>query len=64
MHPSGKKNPLDAVPTETGSIERKRGNHSDTYYGRVVPMAERVEGQRLYTSHFATCPNAKQHRNQ
>jgi hypothetical protein len=45
-------------------LGRDAPERQEDYYGRVVPMAERVEGQRLYTSHFATCPNAKQHRNQ
>lgn len=60
-NPAGKPHPLDAVPSEAGTIERKRGNVSPAYYGRVVPAIER-EGRRLYTSHFATCPNAGDHR--
>ena len=65
-NPSSKM-PLDAVPTKDGTIERKRGNHSATWYGRVVPKAERSErlqhgGSALYVSHFATCPHAKEFR--
>ena len=57
MHPSGKNMPLDAVPTLEGTIERKQGKTSSKWYGRVV---QRVFGdrRRLYTSHFATCPQA------
>jgi len=60
-NPTGKPHPLDAVPTFDGTIERKRDKLSSDYYGRVVPKRERA-GVRLYTSHFATCPNAGAHR--
>lgn len=53
-----KPHPLDSVPKFEGTIERKRGKVSDTYYGRVVPKDERG-GMRLYVSHFSTCPQAK-----
>ncbi len=60
----GSKMPLDAVPTKDGTIERKRGNHSAIWYGRVVPRTERMMTGRalLYVSHFATCPNAEEFR--
>lgn len=60
MHPGGRKNPLDPTPVAGGNIERRRGNHSDAWYGRVVPEEERTGP--LYVSHFATCPQAAQHR--
>lgn len=59
MVPTGKKKPLDAVPTEQGTIERRRGKVSSKWFGRVVPSSERVPGSRLYVSHFATCPDAE-----
>lgn len=55
-NPHGKPHPLDVVPSFEGTIERKRGRHSDSWYGRVVPKAEReANPRRLYISHFATC---------
>ena len=60
MHPSGKPNPLDPTPVEWGNIEVRDGLQTTSKYGRVVPQGER-EG-KLYTSHFATCPNAGEHR--
>ena len=57
MHPSGKKMPLDAVPTLKGTIERKPGKVSGKWYGRVV-RREPGDIRWLYTSHFATCRDA------
>lgn len=54
MSSSGKMNPLDAQPSEQGSV---RIGENET--GTVVPKEDRVEGEPLYLSHFATCPNAK-----
>ena len=59
---SHKPHPLDSVPRRDGSIERKRGTTSTTWYGRVVPIAER-DGRALYRSHFASCPHAEVRRN-
>jgi len=50
--------PLDSVPKSDGTIERKRGKTSGTWYGRVIPPVER-NGRNLYRSHFATCPEAQ-----
>ncbi len=49
--------PLNAVPSDKGTIETKPGTISGRRYGRIVPEAERG-GRKLYVSHFATCPQA------
>jgi hypothetical protein len=56
---SGKPIPLDAEPTEKGNIVVVNGT-----VARYVRAAERatIAAQSLYVSHFATCPNAAQHR--
>ena len=50
MVKSGKANPLDAKPEMRVVITTKIG---EDQYAEVVAT---------YVSHFATCPNAKQHR--
>lgn len=58
MVPSGKATPLDAVPSQQGTIDRQPGKiDRSNWYGRVVPKEER-DGKRLYVSHFATCGQA------
>ena len=60
MQDSGKKQPLDVVPTEGGSIV-VMGEKA-----RVLKVADRARyvgaGNRLYVSHFATCKYATKHR--
>lgn len=54
MYPSGKRMPLDAKPV-AGLISVEIGK----------PDTGRMRGKMhepLYLSHFATCPNANQHR--
>jgi len=55
----GKMNCLNVVPTLDGNIEKKRGEYSSKFYGRIV---EQCGERRLYTSHFATCPQAPEWR--
>lgn len=62
----GKRIPLDAEPNmEKGNIVVANGVaiyiSGPKREGEARVVAERV-GLRLYTSHFATCPNADQHR--
>ncbi len=57
----GKRNCLDVIPTLSGNIQRKRGQISSDWYGRVVPESER--NKPLYTSHFVTCPDRATWRN-
>jgi hypothetical protein len=62
---NGKKMPVDAEPSCDGVffLERDDGDgevHA-VHLARVDPGLHRP-GDRLYTSHFATCPNASVHR--
>lgn len=61
--PRGSTAPLDAEPSTAGNI-RMLGERNAV--AKVLSKAEiavaRGEGEQLYTSHFATCPNSKQHR--
>jgi hypothetical protein len=55
---NGKRVPLDAVPAERPSgLFKLVPRVSDP-----TPLAVSVSGERVYLSHFATCPNAEQHR--
>lgn len=56
--------PLDPQPSPAGNIWLVGGKRSGTVpicrvASQPVPAPE---GANLYTSHFATCPNAAQHR--
>lgn len=64
---AGKSIPLDPVPTNTGNIRLVQGGGTDggllaeVMTGDV--LAEHLaRGKTTYTTHFATCPNAKAHR--
>lgn len=69
---AGKRMPLDPEPdAEAGNVLVCNGVDAelyDTIRGRAVVLrdaaaiAERGVGTPLYVSHFATCPNARQHR--
>jgi hypothetical protein len=52
---SGKAMPLDAEPTEDGNVKIVGGF-------AVVGGLQLLDPGPRYTSHFATCPNAAQHR--
>lgn len=68
--PSGKRNPLDAEPSDKGNVRARalqtRGEMNGHTQGVVLkgPALEeaRAAGEQLYVSHFATCPSAAQHR--
>lgn len=59
---SGRRMPIDAVPTAKGNIML----HDDGQAAHVVPRGSLAEirslGIDLYISHFATCPQASAHR--
>lgn len=59
---TGKRMPLDAETSDRGTIRAFTPIGQPEVYCRVIPKRERERGELLYTSHFATCPNAKQHR--
>jgi hypothetical protein len=57
---NGRRIPLDPDPVEGGNLAlADQGTTPIAYY--VDPEDEPVPGP-LYVSHFATCPNAAQHR--
>ncbi len=64
---TGRKMPLDPEPVEDGNVVETDVLHEGTSLERVIvrvlalgtpPPPDRL----LYRSHFATCPNAAQHR--
>ncbi len=54
---TGKPMPLDAEPNPNGSIVIRDGLAHVLKTGALL-----VPGERRFTSHFATCPNAAGHR--
>ena len=54
---SGKKMPADAEPSERGTLVLV-----DSCGGETLARVAECPGPRMYTSHFATCPNAAAHR--
>lgn len=65
--PSGKRNPLDLEPTLKGNVLVLPGPE-DWRLGVVVHDQDLLQevrtlfADRLHTSHFATCPDADEHR--
>jgi len=60
---TGKSMPFDAVPDSDGKFyvtEDARAVHVESPI-ELASQCRRLGG-RKYTSHFATCPNTKQHR--
>jgi len=57
---SGKKMPLDRVPVPDGNVVLRGVDEPVAVY--VTDKRPAIEGERRYTSHFATCPNAASHR--
>lgn len=53
----GKRMPVDAEPSAGGSVVL-HGDGTCT----VVPLSGKPDGVSLHKSHFATCPNAEEHR--
>ena len=63
MQSTGKPMPFDAVPDTDGKFyvtENGKAVHVESPT-ELASQCRRL-GNRKYTSHFATCPNAKQHR--
>ena len=52
--------PLDLGPAEDGNLEVV-GHQNGSPVVRLVPLADR-DGLELRRTHFATCPQADQHR--
>ena len=61
--PMNRLNPVNPTPTREGNI-RMLGQRKAV--AKVLSKADletaALASEELYTSHFATCPNAKQHR--
>ena len=54
---AGKHMPVDVEPVEGGNLIMS--HHHPVPKVTVVSKGGRYPGQRLYTSHFATCPKAQ-----
>lgn len=63
---SGKLMPCDVSPTEDGTfyLFRKPDAIEAVHVGSQDPRAAKAKarGDKTYTSHFSTCPNADAHR--
>lgn len=61
-NPQPKPNPIDAAPnSEKGNILLLENNRYRVIGKNDLEKAKKLN-YILYTSHFATCPNARQHR--
>lgn len=58
---SGKRMPIDALPTATGDIVVIHRKSENKLFAEKF-VAELHKDRKRYTSHFATCVNADQHR--
>jgi hypothetical protein len=56
----GKRMPVDAQPVEDGNLVIAPGDLPTAYV--VDPGQPDLTGEPRYTSHFASCPHADQHR--
>ncbi len=56
----GRRIPLDAQPAHDGNIRLEDQGRFQPPIAIIV--TGRIENQTLYKSHFATCPNAANHR--
>lgn len=61
MASTNRRMPLDAEPHTDGTIELQDDVTAGVLKGDVLAEA-RAAGVPLYRSHFASCPNAAQHR--
>lgn len=57
---TGKRMPVDVEPTETGNLILS--SHRPDPIVTVASKTGRYSGQKLYRSHFATCPRVERHR--
>lgn len=57
---SGKSMPVDAAPAPAGTVVLTLHRGEELLAEKYE--ANRHHGRNRYTSHFATCPNASQHR--
>lgn len=57
---TGRPAPFDAEPSENGNVRFHMG--TATILNRADAEEARALGENLHVSHFATCPNAGEHR--
>jgi len=55
---TGKAMPVDAEPTVKGNLRLELDGETVS----VIPPEERLEGELLFLSHFATCPDSEEWR--
>lgn len=62
--PSWRTIPIDAEPSPEGNIRLggEPGNRYATILSGEQAASVRGFGEKLYVTHFATCPNAAKHR--
>lgn len=58
---AGRPMPLNPEPAEDGNIELNSATACNVL-GKKALAEARVEGVKLYKTHFSSCPNAGQHR--
>lgn len=59
---SGRRMPLDPTPNAKGNVYLEPGVPTATVFGNLQADARKALAGRLYLSHFATCPDADDHR--
>lgn len=58
--PSGRRMPVDSDPSPVGQI--RLDGTLGVVLGEADATAARLAGEPLFISHFATCPDASEHR--
>ncbi len=58
----GKAMPVDHKPAPQGEFRLRTLPDEPAPLAEWVPWSQRMPGDELYKSHFATCPNANEHR--
>lgn len=62
MAKSGKKNPLDAQAVDNGNIQLDADGKGHILSKDVIAKMREKGTALLYLSHFATCPQSREHR--
>lgn len=65
--PSGRRLPINPDPTDNGNVHITGSRNEDEPAARVIStqtgtLFDNAPTTTAYTSHFATCPQASQHR--
>lgn len=59
---TGKPVPVDRTPTDNGNLRIATDGKVEVLTRESSKLAVLANGGSLFTAHFATCPNADQHR--